>query len=100
MRKDKKVLLISHLWPDSPQRLTPSTGIYIYEQVEELKKVCDLKVFVPVRINPSIKEIFLIFFTSKREKILEKFKIKQDKNDFKFLKYPKVFSKHFDSFLI
>ncbi|MEO0281556.1 MAG: glycosyltransferase family 4 protein [candidate division WOR-3 bacterium] len=100
MKKDKKVLLISHLWPESPQRLTPSTGIYVYEQVEELKKLCDVKIFVPVRINPSIKEIFLIFFSKKREKILEKFKIKEQKNDFKLLKYPKVFSKHFDSFLI
>ncbi|MEO0304694.1 MAG: hypothetical protein ABIM64_05480 [candidate division WOR-3 bacterium] len=79
MKKDKKVLLISHLWPESPQRLTPSTGIYVYEQVEELKKLCDVKIFVPVRINPSIKEIFLIFFSKKREKILEKFKIKEQK---------------------
>ncbi|MEO0288338.1 MAG: glycosyltransferase [candidate division WOR-3 bacterium] len=100
MKKDKKVLLVSHLWPESPQRLTPSTGIYVYEQVEELKKVCDVKIFVPVRINPSIKEILLIAFTSKRERILEKYKIKQPEKDFNFLKYYKIFSKHFDSFLI
>lgn len=99
MRKDKKVLLISHLWPDSPQRLTPSTGIYVYEQVEELKKICDLKVFVPVKINPSIKEFFLIIFTKKRRNLLKKFKIER-KTGFEFLKYPKIFSKHFDSFMI
>lgn len=99
MKKDKKILLISHLWPESPQRLTPSTGIYVYEQVEELKKICDIEVFVPVKQNPSIKELFLIVFTNRKSSILKKFKIKQKKT-FKFLKYPKILSKHFDSFFI
>uniref|UniRef100_A0A7C3J5Y9 Glycosyltransferase family 4 protein n=1 Tax=candidate division WOR-3 bacterium TaxID=2052148 RepID=A0A7C3J5Y9_UNCW3 len=97
MKKDKKVLLISHLWPKSPQRLTPSTGIYVYEQVEELRKLCEVKVFVPVRINPDLKEFFS--FPFKGKKILEKFIFKFDSN-FTFLKYPKIFSKHFDSFFI
>jgi len=97
MKKDKKVLLISHLWPKSPQRLTPSTGIYVYEQVEELRKLCEVKVFVPVRINPDLKEFSS--FPFKGKKILEKFIFKFDSN-FTFLKYPKIFSKHFDSFLI
>ncbi|MDI6699936.1 MAG: glycosyltransferase family 4 protein [bacterium] len=96
MKKDKKVLLLSHLWPKSPQRLTPSTGIYVYEQVEELRKLCDLRVFVPVRINPNLKEFFLIPF---KKKVLKKF-IFKSKKSFTFLKYPKIFSKHFDSFFI
>lgn len=95
MKDKKKIILLSHLWPYSPQRLTPSTGIYVYEQVEELKKNVDLEIFVPVKINPSLKEIF---FSTKRN-IFKKHIFYKEKSCI-FLKYPKILTKHFDSFII
>ncbi len=52
-----KILLISHLWPKNPQSDNPLSGNYVKEQVDELRNLCEIDVFVPIKLLPLPKEI-------------------------------------------
>jgi len=97
MNHKSKVLIISHLWPGNPQSSNPLSGIYVYEQVEELRKLIEVKVLVPVSIFPKMKEMILNP-SSAYKKILKRSFYKP--NNEQAVKYLPLFGKHINAFII
>jgi len=53
---EKRVLILSHLWPGNPQSKNPLSGIYVRDCADEIKKRVDADVMVPLSVIPRIGE--------------------------------------------
>ena len=94
---DKRVLILSHLWPGNPQSTNPQSGIYVYDQIAEISKIIKSNVIVPLSIIPRMKEI-INFRGSLIRTIKNRISYKPDKAE--SLKYLSLMGKHFDSVFI
>ncbi|MDD3803435.1 MAG: glycosyltransferase [bacterium] len=94
---EKRVVILSHLWPKNPQSSNPLSGIYVYESVAEISKRAKTRVYVPLSLFPRLSEIKKIrfgFLKNLHERII------YSPEGGESLKYFSLIGKHFDSLAI
>ncbi|MGE3063617.1 MAG: glycosyltransferase, partial [bacterium] len=93
----KRVLIISHLWPNNPQSKNPMSGIYVFDQVAEISKLTDMQVVVPLSILPRVREMKK-FKGSLFETVRKRLAYTPERAE--SLRYISILGKHLDSIFI